>query len=58
MTYIEIATRCGGGERRHELVKRIFDKVKDIPFDVESGGLLYDLLTGCGLTDEDMNKGE
>ena len=35
--------------RIKEQAKRLIQKTKDIGFDVEVGGLLFDLLKGCGI---------
>jgi len=39
-----------------ELAVNLAKRVKDIKFDVQTGGLLYDLLIGCGLTPEELSK--
>lgn len=40
--------------RIRESAKRIIGRTKNIGFDVEAGGLLFDLLKGCGLTGEEI----
>lgn len=52
---MEIEVRTGNKERVHENAKRLVNYVKGIQMDIESGGLLYDLLMGCGITTEEFH---
>ncbi len=40
--------------RIKEAAKRIIGRTKHTGFDVEAGGLLFDLLKGCGLTADEI----